>query len=442
MTFSAGAAKQEITPPIGIGLSGFIARLEPSNTIGSPLYVRAVVLSDGTRLGAIVQADVVGFMRWHVEAVREFASATLAIPKEHVLLSATHTHSGPGVARIRGCEMAPYAYQWELVDRINTALLRAKENLSPATLNTASVPYTFGFNRREETANGVILGFAPEKARPENLTVASIRNRSQEILLYSHASHPYILGGESLAISGDFPAYASQELEADGERFGLFLNGCAGNVRPQGAFEGIDRAIQEGRRMASAVENACTHFSGSDSQLQLDALNKQVHLPFIPLPSEAGIAEITRLQERVVRPDERTNSAVEKKIDDAVTDWAGLMTDVVRLKAPLEPVFCEVQTLRIGPFALVGISGEPFFEIGESIRAASPFEVTMPLGYTNAYCGYIPTRKEYPGGGYEVNDSWKYVGQWKIDDSGEDRIIEAAQQELSALGERVSSAQV
>ena len=436
MAFSAGAARQEITPPIGTGLSGFIARLEPSNAIGSPLQVRAVVLSDGTRLAAIVQADLVGFGRWHVEAVRDFASTTLGIPKEYVLLSATHTHSGPGVARIRGCEVAPYAYQWEMVGKINTALLQAKERLSPASFSTASVPYTFGFNRREETANGVILGFAPEKPRPESLTVTSIRNRSQEILLYSHAAHPYILGGEGLAISGDFPSFASQELEADGQRLGLFLNGCAGNIRPQGAFEGLDRAVQEGKRMASAVEEACRHLSGFDSQLLLDALSKQVHLPFIPLPSEAEIAEIAGQQERVVRPDERTNPAVEKKIHDAVSEWASLMTDIVHLKVPLEPVFSEVQTLRIGLFALVGISGEPFFEIGESARAVSPFEVTWPLGYTNAYCGYIPTRKEYPGGGYEVNDSWKYVGQWKMDDSGEDRIVEAARQELSLLGDR------
>ena len=125
MTFSAGAARQEITPLIGTGLSGFIARLEPSNTIGSPLQVRAVVLSDGTRLAAIVQADLVGFGRWHVEAVRDFASSTLGIPKEYVLLSATHTHSGPGVARVRGCEVAPYAYQWELVEKIKPAMVQS-----------------------------------------------------------------------------------------------------------------------------------------------------------------------------------------------------------------------------------------------------------------------------------------------------------------------------
>jgi Neutral/alkaline non-lysosomal ceramidase, N-terminal len=438
MIFSAGAAKQEITPVVGVGLSGFIARLEPSNGIGDPLHVRAVVLSDGTRLAAIVQADLLGFSRWHVTAVREFASSQLGISRNRVLLSATHTHSGPGVVRVRGCEVASAAYQWEVVNKINMALTQAKANLLPAKLGLTSVPYTLGFNRREETSNGVILGLAPEKPRPERLEVVCIRNRAQEILLYSHACHPYMLGGESLLISGDFPSFASQELEAGGQRFGLFLNGCAGNIRPMGAFEGLDKASSEGKRLASAVEDACLHLPSTDSDLTLDALNGQAHLPFAPLPDEGEIAEILGQQERVVRPDERVNPEVGKKIQAAVGDWASLMTEIVRLKAPMDPAFCEVQTLRIGAFALVGISGEPFFEIGQTISATSPFEVTWPLGYTNAYCGYIPTRKEYPGGGYEVNDSWKYVGQWKIDDSGEDRVVEAARHELSALGERTS----
>ena len=436
MSFSAGAAKQEITPATGSGLSGFIARLGSSVGTGDPLHVRAVVLSDGTRLAAIVQADLLGFARWHVTAVREYASTHLGIPQSHVLISATHTHSGPGVVRVRGCEVASDAYQWEVVNKINLALAQAKENLLPASLGITSVPYTLGFNRREETPDGVILGLAPEKPRPERLEVACIRGREQEILLYSHAAHPYILGAESLLISGDFPSFASLEIETGGNRSGLFLNGCAGNIRPLGAFEGLEKARSEGKRLASAVQAACTHLRDLDSDLRLDALSRQVHLPYAPLPDEGEIAEISRQQERVVRPDERVNPAVEEKIQDAVGDWAGSMADMIRLKAPLDPVFCEVQTLRVGPFTLVGISGEPFFEIGQSIGASSPFEVTWPLGYANAYCGYIPTRKEYAGGGYEVNDSWKYVGQWKMDDSGEDRVVEAARNELAALRER------
>ena len=229
-----------------------------------------------------------------------------------------------------------------------------------------------GFNRHEETPIGVILGCAPEKPRPERLEVACIRGHMQEVLLYLHASHPYMLGSESLFISGDFPSFASRELETGGNRFRLFLNGFTGNIRPKAAFEGLERARSKGKRLASAVLNACNHITAFDSNLQLEALSRELRLPFAPLP--------------------------------------------------------------IGPLALVGISGEPFFEIGQGIKASSPFETRWPLGYANAYCGYIPTGKEYSGGGQEVNASWKYVGQWKMDDPGEERVVEAARQELAAVG--------
>lgn len=103
-----GEAKQVITPAVGVGLSGLIARFGPSNGIGDPLFVQAE-LSDGTGIAAIVQTDLPGFGRWHVAAVREYATTRLGIPREHVLLSAAHTHSGPGWSRSGAVRMAPYS---------------------------------------------------------------------------------------------------------------------------------------------------------------------------------------------------------------------------------------------------------------------------------------------------------------------------------------------
>jgi len=61
------------------------------------------------------------------------------------------------------------------------------------------------------------------------------------------------------------------------------------------------------------------------------------------------------------------------------------------------------------------------------VRIRSTWESTnlRPLGYTNAYCGYVPTRAESPGGGYEFDDSYKYVGMWKIADYSEGIVRDA-----------------
>ena len=87
----------------------------------------------------------------------------------------------------------------------------------------------------------------------------------------------------------------------------------------------------------------------------------------------------------------------------------------------------------MGRLSLLGISGEPFYEIGEKLRPYNPSAPIWPLGYTNTYCGYIPTQAEYPLGGYEVDDAWKYVGMWKIDETCERRVIESCRVVLSHL---------
>jgi hypothetical protein len=304
--------------------------------------------------------------------------------------------------------------------------------LAPATLELASVPFALGVNRREETPSGVVLGVAPEKPRPQTLEVACLRAENRLSILFSHACHPYIMGGDSLYVSGDFPSLACSELEREAGTIGFFLNGCAGNISPRSAFQGLEKAREEGKRLATAVHEGLRHANGGDSALIAFATSL-VYLPYIPLPSEAEIDSIVKKEERVVRPEEKRNQEIQKKIAEALAGWAALMKDIVRGACPLAPVQCEIQGLRMGRLSLLGISGEPFFEIGEKLRAGSRLPTLWPLGYTNAYCGYIPTQQEYPRGGYEVDDSWKYVGVWKIDETCERRVLESGQAVLRKL---------
>jgi len=425
-----GAARRDITPEPGSELAGFIARLKPSVDVADSLHARVLIVRRDQSAVAVVQADLLGFSPWHVAEVRDFAWRRLSIPRDGVLLSATHTHSGPGVVHVRGCGVAPYVYQRAMVEQIQGALEEAQSKLLPAQMELGSFPYRLGINRRQETPTGVVLGFAPEKPHPEILTVARLETPQQNVLLFSHACHPYVLGAESLLISGDYPSLACAELEKDNGAVALFLNGCAGNIAPRSAFQGIEKAREEGARLAAAVREGCSRMQVfQDTTLRL--ASALVHLPYEPLPDEEGTDAILAQEERVVRPDEKTNPEIQERIRSALEEWRELMGKIIRGRAPLAPVHCEVQAVRVGPLTLLGISGEPFFEIGEKTRWASRLPNLWPLGYTNAYCGYIPTRHEYPRGGYEVNDSWKYVGVWKIDSTCENRVVKAATEVLS-----------
>ncbi|MGE5110974.1 MAG: neutral/alkaline non-lysosomal ceramidase N-terminal domain-containing protein [Acidobacteriaceae bacterium] len=425
----AGTAKRDITPPIGTPLSGFIARLEPSTGIADRLHTRAVVLDDSRSVIVIVQMDLLGLGKWHVDEIRRLCWSNWQVPPERVMISTTHTHSGPGVVPLRGCEVTSLGYQWLLIDRTMQAIEEAYERRSEASIAIGREKFHLGINRRQNTPNGVVLGIAPDKPAPDGVDVVCIRMADATAILFSHAVHPYCLGGESTLISGDIPSLACELLESQNV-VALFVNGCAGNIAPEGAFQGIDVARQQGTRLAAAVKTAISQ-SLEATDWKLSGASEHVYLPYASLPTKAKLDAMLAEEERVVRPEERTNSSVQQKISIAQKDWAEHLSKILDRELPLDPVFCEVQTIAIGDFALVGVGGEPFFEIGQQIAASSQYRHTWTLGYCNSYCGYLPTRAEFPYGGYEVNDSYRYLDTWQLESGCEERVIACAQRTLA-----------
>jgi hypothetical protein len=64
--------------------------------------------------------------------------------------------------------------------------------------------------------------------------------------------------------------------------------------------------------------------------------------------------------------------------------------------------------IAMNDLVLVGIPCEYFVEFQLEIRKQSPFAHTFLLTTSNGYAGYVPDRKAYDQGGYEVN-STKFV---------------------------------
>jgi neutral ceramidase len=95
--FQAGFARVDITPPPGPGLMGYGPEARAARGYRGRLYVRATVLEDarGEKL-AIVAADLLApSAALHREVARRVVQST-GIGADRLILTATHTHSGPG----------------------------------------------------------------------------------------------------------------------------------------------------------------------------------------------------------------------------------------------------------------------------------------------------------------------------------------------------------
>ena len=68
-----------------------------------------------------------------------------------------------------------------------------------------------------------------------------------------------------------------------------------------------------------------------------------------------------------------------------------------------KPLEAQVQVIALGrEIAWVGLPGEIFVELGLAIKKASPFRRTIVVSLANDNLGYIPNRKAYAEGNYEV----------------------------------------
>lgn len=98
----AGVAAVNITPPVGVPLTGFAGRKSGCTGIHDELYAKALVLAAENTQLAWVTTDLLGWDFDLVARIRHDVEEQIGIPASHWLLSSTHTHSGPALITLRG----------------------------------------------------------------------------------------------------------------------------------------------------------------------------------------------------------------------------------------------------------------------------------------------------------------------------------------------------
>ncbi len=95
-TWKAGLAKVVITPEKPIWMSGYANRNKPSEGKVHDLYAKALALEDpaGKRM-VLVTTDLIGFSRSLAEQVSAGVKKNSGLPRERLLLTSSHTHTGP-----------------------------------------------------------------------------------------------------------------------------------------------------------------------------------------------------------------------------------------------------------------------------------------------------------------------------------------------------------
>lgn len=413
MGLQAGTGVVDITPREPMFLVGYPHVPRISRGVHDPLYATALCLKTAETALIVVAVDILFVERATAARCRAAIHAATGVASGNILISATHTHSGPVTFEYLSMSADPVmtppdpAYMARFETGIVDAAVEAWRRTVPARVaSTAAAVEGVGCNR-----------LSPDGIRdPEaGLLYVTTREGRPLAVLLAYAMHPTVLHEDSLLVSSDFPGFARAAIQ---RRFPgaavLYHTGPSGNQSPRYHVRGQTFAEAErlGIRLGGAVCAALEALPAAafDEAPALAAAHRLVDLPPRRFPAvaeaEALLAEARACYERLAR-----EGAGHGPVRTAECVVFGAEERVVLARAQAEGRLApwqarvlpaEVQVLRVGGTRLVGLPGELFVEYALEVKREGGGNVIVIALANGELQGYIVTPEAEKQGGYEA----------------------------------------
>ena len=407
-----GTSAIRITPPLGTPIAGYYYD-RGAEGVHDDLYAKALVMEmEGDRV-ALVVCDLIEITAELAAEVRFLAEKSTGILASQIMISATHSHTGPVILSSANMYTTEgrmgdllRGYMEELPGLIVECIVRANDRIQPASLSFGrGVEETISFNRRFFMTDGTV-GWNPGKmnpmiikpAGPIDPEVGVLYAESEEgkpLSTYvNFALHLDITGG--LEISADMPYTLSRILGGlkGEEMVTLFGQGCCGNINHINVKSGEpQKGHAEAERIGTVLAGEVIKTYTRLEPLEVNRIQARSEIVKLPL-ADISAADLEEAVEITAKFGENNAAPFMEMVN------AFKIVDVHGRKG--KPIDAEVQVFTLGDeFAMVSLPGEVFVELGMYIKERSPYPYTMVLELTNGSVDYIPDRKAFVEGNYE-----------------------------------------
>ena len=427
-----GVGETIITAPIGTAMAGY-ARTKPSDGVHDELHARSLVIegADGTTVVFMTLA-VVNISRNLFDQVRNGVNKETGVPVENIMISCTHTHSGP---EIRGPEDA---YSKLLVERSIACAVDAWKKRVPGRIGTdITRVFELGRNDRRMLYGGVhpdpTVGLIKvEDARGKLLGVA-----------FNYGCHPSTLDLHSYKFTEDWPYYAIEGIKnkVGKDVWVAFYQSAQGDVKvgytaelsaigaavPLRTFE---YAELKGNQMSDAVLKALPAIKTARN-VEVKATQKSFVFPAresFYLTVEEAQKQADEAAATLKKMEENSANIGKRRLDSFRVEnyLAGLRLQAAKRVANpnrAKTITIYQQAFRIGDTAIVTFPCEVFSEIGLKVKQQSPVKKTFVIGLAGAMGGYLPTADEFLEDGYAALISpFSPMAEQSLIDSSEELI--------------------
>jgi neutral ceramidase len=454
--FKLGAAKTGMTPPKG-SIIGDSYGIRVSEGVHDELYIKTLVFEQAGQRVAFITLDVISLPHLLVMKSRALIHKQTGIAVNNIILNATHLHAGPqmnplfwdavgGSAKLKSQE-----YTHKLPELILESVKSAISKIQPVHVSIGNVQETsISFNRRFLMKDGTFKTnpgkLNPNIVRPAGPIDPSLSmvyfeslDKKPVAILVNFALHVAVVGGNNF--SSDFPGVMSDLIgKVKGEEVvTVFTNGTSGNINHidvsnSNQLSGFDESRRIGTILADRVLNALN----SLRPISITSLKAKIQVVNLPVFKVVEKLEMIWAKDVISKFGKPKGSG----FADVVSAWRIL--DLVKYKGGLDTrhnstttvpltddgsaLRSEVSVITFGDqMALVGFPGDAFVELGLGIKLNSPFPFTIVSEQSgNGTISYMPNKKAFPEGQYEVN-SVRYSS------GGGESLVDAALETLISI---------
>lgn len=412
----AGAAIIDVTPQKPMFLHGYPHVERTSEGIHDPLFASAMIIDDGKNQIGLCAVDVIFITKQITSRVREQVQKVTGIKGENLMISASHTHSGPVIfSDIFYDPVVPRAdpkYITYLVNKIVKVYIEAFHNKRESKIAITTADGSgIGGNRHSIT----------DAIDPEVPIVVLKDASTDKIFALStiYCMHPTILHEDSKLYSADFPGYTRQFIKDNlgDDVILIYHSGPSGNQSPRhfihsNTFEEADRL---GSKLGEQITNSVLQLNESDYQDWFSISNQQSQLN---LPQRKFMTEEEAAEKVIFAKNKldhmRLNKEDPKEIRTVECDWFGALENNQLAKmsgnGELEKIYnsvlpAEVNIIGLGDTYFVFLPGELFVEYSLWIKELTNKKIFISTMSNGVLAGYLVTEQAEKDGGYEASNS-------------------------------------
>lgn len=416
-------ARADITPPQGVELAGYPHYPRNNTGFHDPLYATCMYVANETTSVAMVSLDLLYFSKKHVREVRRLAEEKCGIKGSNIMISCTHTHSGPwasgrlGYDSIMSGAQQPWEYVETLINCIVEIICDAKNNAFDgyfaSAVTVCGADQGVGGNRR-----------IPGGPHDPLVSIMAVKDKENVIrgMFVNYSLHPTFIHEWSTVCTADYPAYVRAELEdREPGAMAAFLQGTSGNQssRYYRQGESYDEAERVGRTLGKAAYSALEKAVWQD-ELTIKIESEEMEIEIRDFGTEEDLKRQVEHDGEIYRDlyakyGKSTNRDEYYLWQNANLKLLGSenqlgIVQILNMGKKIELLEdenpAEIQAIRLGDLCVIGIPGEIFVEYGIYLKAMAGFKKVIVNSVANGVLpGYFYTPESVVTGGYETDTS-------------------------------------